>query len=150
MDVQITYINRYGRYKSNPDLKESTVVKYNKNTRSHVWEVDGSLYHVYGFTKGKAGSENQYELPPPLDDELFFNDILIVKTDIDDETELNLKRVHVTGLIPKEEWEKVYEELFGGFEDIGSEESEMSEEDSEMDEYELTKEGYAKDGFVVD
>ena len=147
-EIYIAYINKYGRYKTNPDMKETTVAKYRKNTACHTWCVNDAYYRVYGFVNGKAGQENQYELPPPIDDTLFFGDILIVKT-VSDTNDLNLKKVEIMNTIPKEEWYSVYEELFGGFEDIGSEESE-SEEDSEMDEYELTKEGYAKDGFVVD
>lgn len=148
-DIQVTYINKYGRYKSTSDTNKSIVAKYTKNTKSHVWEMNNTCYHVYGFIKGKVGSENKYELPPPLDNELFYNDILVVKTELS-EKELNLKKVNITGLIKKEEWDAVYEGLFGGFHDIGSEDSEMSEEDSEINDYELTKEGYAKDGFVVD
>ena len=57
------------------------------------------------------------------------------------------------------DWEEIYEYLFGGFEDIGSEDSE-DDVDTE-DELEnikqktgvvvkQTKQGYAKDGFIVD
>ena len=45
------------------------------------------------------------------------------------------------------EWKKIYEFLFGGFEDLGSEEE--SEEDYVAPEN-LTKHGYEKDGFVVE
>merc|ERR1712100_606387 len=48
-----------------------------------------------------------------------------------------------------DEWEKVYEKLFGGFENIEEEEDESSEE--YVDPENLTKEGYDKtDGFIVD
>jgi hypothetical protein len=48
-----------------------------------------------------------------------------------------------------EVWEKVYEFLFGGFEDLDSEE-EASEDELEQIPDELkTKTGYLKDGFVV-
>ena len=47
------------------------------------------------------------------------------------------------------EWESVYEELFGGFEDIENDEEESQEE--YVDPKNLTKEGYDKsDGFIVD
>jgi hypothetical protein len=49
-----------------------------------------------------------------------------------------------------EEWEKVYERLFGGFEEIGSEDSEEEEESEDEEGIEKTKAGYEKDGFVVD
>jgi hypothetical protein len=44
------------------------------------------------------------------------------------------------------EWEQIYEELMGGFEDIESE-SELSADETTI--MALTKEGYVKDGFVV-
>jgi hypothetical protein len=50
-------------------------------------------------------------------------------------------------------WEKIYEKLFGGFEDLAST---AIEDENEIDELESipkekkTKQGYLKDGFVVD
>ena len=47
------------------------------------------------------------------------------------------------------EWTCIYDKLYGGFEDLGEEDSYSSEE--EIDPELLTKEGYSKeDGFVVD
>ena len=47
------------------------------------------------------------------------------------------------------EWEKCYEKLFGGFEELGEDDSYSSEE--EIPEHLKTKEGYSKeDGFIVD
>ena len=43
----------------------------------------------------------------------------------------------------------MYEELFGGFEDIEDSDNETETEDEE-DDRPLTKDGYVKDGFVVD
>ena len=48
-----------------------------------------------------------------------------------------------------EEWEQYYEKLYGGFEELGEDDSYSSEE--EVDPDMLTKEGYSKeDGFIVD
>ena len=44
---------------------------------------------------------------------------------------------------------KVYEKLFGGFEDLKSE-SESEDELDEVPDDMKTKDGYLKDGFVVD
>ena len=52
-----------------------------------------------------------------------------------------------------EQWNKLYEKLFGGFEDLSAT---CAEDEEEIDELELvpeekkTKHGYLKDGFVVD
>lgn len=95
---------------------------------------------LYGKTKGRANQENKYDFPPPVDKILFFGSCVLVNTKDDGKTAENLSA---------KEWEKIYEALFGGFEDIGSEDSEESEE-SEVSLSSLTKSGYMKDGFVVD
>ena len=49
----------------------------------------------------------------------------------------------------KETWEGIYEELYGGFEDLGSEDSDETDELEDVPAEMKTKEGYLKDGFVV-
>lgn len=97
---------------------------------------------VYGKTSGRAGQENKYEFPPPIDTTLFFGSCLIVNLD---------KTTREPKSITASEWEMAYEYLYGGFEDIGSRDSE-EESDSTDEEENLpkTKEGYAKDGFIVE
>tara|TARA_B100000575_G_C23142636_1_gene665501 strand:- start:6167 stop:6829 length:663 start_codon:yes stop_codon:yes gene_type:complete len=112
------------------------------------WKVkdEGEDKYVSVFAKnnGRANSENKFELPPPLDNELYFGSILIVLHKEKDKYELeDLEDLTI------EKWEKFYEKLYGGFEDLGEEDSYSSEE--EIDPELLTKEGYSKeDGFVVD
>lgn len=101
--------------------------------------------HVYGKNKGKAGQENKYDFPPPIDTTLFFGNCVLVHKNSEGKV-LDL---------PLTEWEKIYEKLFGGFEDIedSSEEEEMDEEEMKimMDpSTKFTKEGYVKDDFIVD
>jgi len=94
---------------------------------------------LYGKTKGRAGMENKYDFPPPVDSVLYFGScILLARNDKSEVTDLT-----------KPEWLKIYEKLFGGFEDLGSEDSEEEEEEEEED-VPRTKEGYVKDDFVVD
>ena len=98
---------------------------------------------VWGKTDGRAGDENKYELPPPIDDILFFGNIALVSR-IDKEVTCNLTLYR---------WEIIYEKLFGGFEDLSST---AKEDENEIDELDLvpaskkTKNGYLKDDFVVD
>ena len=40
---------------------------------------NGYQYLFYGYTDGKAGSENKYEFPPPYDNELYYGDIIVLK-----------------------------------------------------------------------
>ena len=97
---------------------------------------NGVVVSLYGKITGRAGQENKYDFPPPMDKTLFFGSCVLIAE------ENSLK---------KSEWEGYYEELFGGFEDIGDEDSTESEdEDDEDDALPKTKSGYAKDGFIVD
>ena len=114
--------------------------------KRHSFEVKHEGIHsveVWSRDSGRANTENKYDLPPPIDTALYFGTIAIVGVDeIDELTDLD-----------KATWEKIYEKLFGGFDDIGDED----EDDDEEDELEhIPKElktkvgGYMKDGFVVD
>ena len=111
-----------------------------------TWEnvqVGSSKYTVqlWARSEGKANTENKYDFPPPVDTSLFFGNCALVQVK-------NGKYITLT----KEIWLKIYETLFGGFEDIEDE-----KDDEEIDELEnikkemKTKKGeYLKDGFVVD
>lgn len=105
------------------------------------FEVD--TVEVWARDSGKAGSENKYDLPPPIDQALYFGSIAIAAFDSDGEfIDLN-----------KETWKKVYEHLFGGFEDIDDPDSEAEYSEDELESVpaeKKTKNGYLKDGFVVD
>ena len=122
----------------------------------HIWGpedgVDQSI-KLYAKKNGRAGQENKYDFPPPVDSALFFGSCILVGTD------------PTTGAVvdfESDDWEEIYEYLFGGFEDIGSDDSEGDDEDIDTDdeliaiknetgtEVKQTKQGYAKDGFIVD
>ncbi len=102
--------------------------------------IEGNNYSInlYGKTTGKAGQENKYEFPPPADKKLFFG--ACVLTAKCNDTVCNLE---------VEIWEKIYENLFGGFEDLGDEDDDKRSEEDESN-IKKTKSGYEKDGFVVD
>lgn len=125
------------------DLYKKCNFRKNDNfDKRHTYSYNTFNYTVYGKDKGKANTENKYELPPPLDNTLFFGTIAIVKYTKDN------KVLSIT----KEEWNEVYNYLMGGFDDIGT----NSDDDYESDELEnvskekLTKDGYLKDDFIVD
>jgi len=105
-------------------------------------EVNSTKYSIslYGKTCGRANQENKYELPPPLDNTLFFGSIILVNKGENGEYKS----------ISEKEWDAVYEALYGGFEVIGQEDSEEEDIEDEYDDLEKTKSGYAKDGFIVD
>jgi hypothetical protein len=103
--------------------------------RVHEWTLDGETVVLYGKSSGRAGQENKYDFPPPVDKILFFGACILTSS---------------KGSLNKGRWEEIYEELFGGFEDIGDEDSEESEEEDPDEDLPKTKTGYAKDGFIVD
>jgi len=99
-----------------------------------TWNVEMNKKYkieLYAKEKGRAGQENKYELPPPVDKELYFGSMLLINT---------------LGDLKSTEWEDIYNYLYGGFEELEEEEDEVED----TDEYNLTKEGYVKDDFVVD
>jgi hypothetical protein len=98
---------------------------------------------VWAKTDGRAGNENKYEMPPPIDEIIFYGNIALVAR-IDNETAINL----TTDL-----WNIIYENLFGGFEDLAAT---AADDENEIDELEAvpahkkTNNGYLKDGFIVE
>lgn len=127
-DVNMLY--KACNYKSNDDFHHLTTYKHQEHE-----------YFVYGKKNGKANNENKYDFPPPIDKELYFGTLCIFKKDQEGNVE-NLTN---------EEWNQVYEALFGGFEDIaGEDSSERSEDSSVYSDECYTNEGYLKDGFVVE
>ena len=111
------------------------------------YEEEKYYVEVFAKTEGRPNSENKYDFPPPIDTKLFFGSCAILaynkKTDGSKYyTNLSLAL-----------WNKLYEKLFGGFEDLSAT---AEEDENEIDELanvpkeKKTKQGYLKDGFVVD
>jgi hypothetical protein len=133
---------------SEDELYKKAKFKSGEDFKCHTtWNltINEKQYHIslYGKLTGRAGQENKYEFPPPVDKHLFFGTCLLLNRSSSDST--------IFENLSEKEWAKIYEHLYGGFEDIGSEDSE--EEPEEKDEYAnipTTRAGYAKDGFVVD
>ena len=123
------YLCKKAGFKNSKDFKAQT-----------CWKQENMEVYLYGKTEGRAGQENKYDMPPPVDNTLFFGSCVLVMKKSNKEVDLTVKT-----------WKQIYENLFGGFEDIGDEDSEEEdEEDDEDADLPQTKDGYAKDGFVVD
>ena len=118
--------------------------------KRHTWtvKIGNKTYNVSLFakTKGKATTENKYDLPPPIDSTMYYGSMAIVNFNKKDGDETDA--VDFTS----EEWDKIYEKLFGGFEDIENTDDEEEEDElANVPKKYLTKKGgYLKDGFVVD
>jgi hypothetical protein len=112
-------------------------------------KLEGNKYIVslYGKLEGKAGMENKYDFPPPVDKQLYFGSCALVCF-------LKEDNKNVLTNLTLDLWKKIYEKLFGGFEDLTLT---CCEDDDEEDELKAVpknmktkKGGYLKDGFVVD
>jgi hypothetical protein len=115
------------------------------------WKVkmDGKKYCVCAYAKddGRANSENKYDFPPPIDTKLFFGCCALVALTPNDKGE----KVYCDLSVAL--WNKIYEKLFGGFEDLAATAAEDEAEEDELanvPKEKKTKQGYLKDGFVVD
>jgi hypothetical protein len=120
-------------------------------TKQTEWNVkfDSKKYciQVFAKTDGRANSENKYDFPPPIDTKLFYGSCAIVGQIKKDDG----SKVYANLSLPL--WNKIYEKLFGGFEDLASTAKEDEEEEDELaniPKEKKTKSGYLKDGFVVD
>lgn len=114
----------------------------------HTWKTKKSKYSftsvsLYARDTGKATTENKYDLPPPIDNILYFGCIALVAKNEDGEyVDLSV-----------DEWEKYYEDLFGGFENLADTAKEDEEEEDELANVPAemkTKSGYLKDDFIVE
>ncbi len=113
-------------------------------------KLEGQRYliQMYGKLDGKANMENKYDFPPPVDKNLYFGSCALVGMIRDDSN----NRAHIN--LSVELWNKIYEKLFGGFEDLALTCNEDEEEEDELENIpknmKTKKGGYLKDGFVVD
>ena len=110
-----------------------------------TWKVslkdDKYSIELWAKENGTANTENKYDFPPPCDSSLYFGKCCVVRVDNEDANAIQD--------LEGDTWQKIYEKLFGGFEDLVSE-SESEDELEDVPSDMKTKDGYLKDGFVVD
>jgi hypothetical protein len=102
------------------------------------------IVELWAREEGNAGQENKYEFPPPVDTILFFGPCALVAKDMSSQ--------HRVIPLTLEKWDKMYDFLFGGFDTLANCDDDENEDD-ELDSvpaHRKTKDGYLKDGFVVD
>lgn len=150
--VKILIVDKTGTIKelkvkkfSEDDLYKKCGLTQTKDFKKQTtWNVSILDKHyniaLYAKNDGRAGQENKYDYPPPVDKKLYFGANALVQYDnngVPSDLTINL-------------WEKIYEHLFGGFETLNSDEVESDDEKDEYNELVKTKTGYAKDNFVID
>jgi len=142
----------------NGNIKETNIKEYKENELfkkanfkssegfllQTTWDIllDDKTYHisVYGKTNGKAGQENKYEFPPPIDSVLFFGGCVLT----------NMSKSGSILDLRVSEWHSIYDKLMDGFEDLHDNEDDDEQEEDINDIGPLTKDGYVCDDFVVD
>jgi hypothetical protein len=83
---------------------------------------------LFGYTAGKAGTENKHELPPPHDTTLYFGDIVVIASK-------DPNSCTTPHSLSTAEYETFYTRAFGGFEELDSEEEEEEVEDCDSRAY---------------
>jgi hypothetical protein len=161
-NTNIILIDKFGKIKTlqvnTKDFKKDDLYKKcgfkkdNDFSKQTEWKitVEKQKYciSVYAKTDGRANTENKYDFPPPIDNALFFGTCAVISEIKDSQTAL-----YKLSDLSIDLWEKIYEKLFGGFENLNNT---AIDDDNEVDELanvksdKKTKHGYLKDGFVVD
>jgi len=114
--------------RDNGDETSEPVAHKTYGTLQHTWETPTGEIQLYAKKRGRPGTENKFEFPPPMDRALLFGKCLLLNP---------------AGDLTLEMWRDFYESTMQ-FEDIESEsESEPDKVDGECSN------GYLKDGFVV-
>jgi len=157
--LNILIVDKSGSIKSTSvkDYKEEDLFKkcgfkkqdnFQKQTEWNT-KINGQKYTISLFAKtiGKAGFENKYDFPPPVDSKLYFGSCALIGYIRDDSNTKSLFNLTI------DLWKLIYEKLFGGFENLVDTAIEDEEEEDELEDIpqsKKTKSGYLKDGFVVD
>jgi len=95
---------------------------YGNIERECDFEWDDDTVSIYAWTNGSESKINQHDLPPPIDSVLYYGDVLVIR--------------HESGKLKdfsKINYKKFYEDAFGGFDDIISEEESSDEEPTQSD-----------------
>jgi len=157
--TSIIVVDRNGELRTS-EIKEHTPLELAKKCRYKTtagfalraeWAYSGSdpekfIVELWAREDGAAGQENKYEFPPPVDTILFFGACALVAKDMTPQ--------HNIIPLTLDKWDKMYNFLFGGFDTLANYDDEY--DDDEYDEldsipaHRKTKDGYLKDGFVVD
>jgi len=95
----------------------------------YTWDFDEDKIEMYGYINGKEKDINRLELPEPLENKFYYNELVFFS--------LNENNEYID--LDEEDFEDFYDMIFGGFDDI----------DSESDGENFADDEYEDDGFIV-
>ena len=95
----------------------------------YTWDFDEDKIEMYGYINGKEKDINRLELPEPLENKFYYNELVFFS--------LNENNEYID--LDEEDFEDFYDMIFGGFDDIDSEDSGENFTDDE----------YEDDNFIV-
>tara|TARA_B100001094_G_scaffold332038_1_gene402487 strand:+ start:6635 stop:7150 length:516 start_codon:yes stop_codon:yes gene_type:complete len=114
----------------NKELSISKIPKsYKRSTgngkliKVHDFEFNDKMAGIYAWNDGEAGWENKNELPPPIAEDLYFGNIYIIGHNDNKQVDISM-----------DEYKSLLNKYFGGFEDLGSDDSWSSEEEVDDDD----------------
>ena len=151
--VKVVVVNKHGQLKESSLKSSERSELYKKagfkkgdgfeHRTSWSQTLSGTKVGVELWAKeeGKAGSENKYDFPPPVDTTLYFGSCVLLRRDPHDQIPQDLTI---------DMWTRMYEKLFGGFEDLDDAECSSEDELDGVPEALKSKDGYLKDGFICD
>jgi DNA-directed RNA polymerase subunit M/transcription elongation factor TFIIS len=140
-----------------PDSLQTIIKKKTPLQELGAYEYGEFVLTLFGYTSGKAGTENKHELPPPLNETAFYSDILLIAS--------NAKYSWAQPVpFTPEQYEKFYAAAFGGNDDDGGgsesdsdsmesgsdAEKEEDEEDEEIHIQSAKKKAAVEDGVPED
>ena len=139
--VNTLNVNQFDEDKLYRKCKFRSAENFEKRT---TWTLNNDTnVSLYAKDTGRHNTTNQYDFPPPVDNELYYGNVALCA-----HSGITLTKDSIVDFT-SEQWEKLYEKLFGGFEDLGTDDS-YSEEEEIDPEIGTTKEGYSKeDNFIV-
>tara|TARA_B110000211_G_scaffold14212_1_gene14935 strand:- start:2382 stop:3077 length:696 start_codon:yes stop_codon:yes gene_type:complete len=140
MHKGILSINNYGKFKffkiNCLSIDKLDIKLFPKNikkgfglggiSRECDFNHDGRTISIFAFTNGTPGNENKYELPPPIDQTLYFGCLVII-------AHSDNKIVTIT----QEMFDKFYDKSFEGFVNLGDEDTWSEEEEENSDDREF-------------
>ncbi len=112
----------------NSEITIETLQKYFKKKEQPenvcYYEYDEKIIYIFGYKKGKKGTENKVELPPPYDNIVLYGDAIVI---------VSLNRKWESPLpFTVDQWNAFYTGLSGG--DYGKNEDDSDEEGSDEED----------------